>query len=125
MVAIGRMSPRGARNGFTIVELLIVIVVIAILAAVSFVAYSGIQNEAADSAVRSDLSQAGRKAMAAIAKEELQDAYNHAAEIDEVMNTMYSLSSAGYSTSERYPIIALFDQNKWRRNPDTGGVSYI
>lgn len=37
-------------RGFTIVELLIVIVVIAILAAISIVAYSGIQNRARNSA---------------------------------------------------------------------------
>src|SRR5690606_31007093 len=41
--------------GFTIVELLIVIVVIAILAAISVAAYTGIQNRANDSAVHSDL----------------------------------------------------------------------
>lgn len=49
---IGRTN----RQGFTIVELLIVIVVIAILAAISVAAYTGIQNRANDSAVQSDLS---------------------------------------------------------------------
>ena len=38
-------------SGFTIVELLIVIVVIAILAAISLVAYTGVQNSANDAAV--------------------------------------------------------------------------
>lgn len=45
----------GSIRGFTIVELLIVIVVIAILAAISVVAYRGIQDRAADSAVQSDI----------------------------------------------------------------------
>lgn len=48
-----RMKQRA--YGFTIVELLIVIVVLAILAAISVVAYSGIQERASNSAVQSDL----------------------------------------------------------------------
>ena len=46
---------------FTIVELLIVIVVIGILAAISIVAYSGIQNRANDTTVQSDLRNFGMK----------------------------------------------------------------
>ena len=42
-------------SGFTIVELLIVIVVIAILAAISIAAYTNISNRANDAAVQSDL----------------------------------------------------------------------
>lgn len=49
-------------SGFTIVELLIVIVVIAILATVSIVAYNGIQNRAHVSTVQSDFSNAAKKA---------------------------------------------------------------
>ena len=45
------------RAGFTIVELLIVIVVIAILAAISIVAYAGIQDRANKSKVQSDIAQ--------------------------------------------------------------------
>ena len=48
-------------RGFTIVELLIVIVVIAILAAITVVAYNGIQNRARISAVSSALSQTNKK----------------------------------------------------------------
>jgi prepilin-type N-terminal cleavage/methylation domain-containing protein len=42
-------------RGFTIVELLIVIVVIGILAAISIVAYNGVQDRAARSKISSDL----------------------------------------------------------------------
>ena len=47
---------RKATSGFTIVELLIVIVVIAILAAISVVAYNGIQTRARDNVRKADLS---------------------------------------------------------------------
>lgn len=49
------------QNGFTIVELLIVIVVIAILAAITIVAYNGIRERANSSAQKSELSQLQRK----------------------------------------------------------------
>lgn len=48
------------QGGFTIVELLIVIVVIGILAAIVVVAYNGVQKNAQDAAIKSDLSAMGK-----------------------------------------------------------------
>lgn len=49
--------------GFTIVELLIVVVVIAILAAITIVAYNGVANRAKQSAASSAASQAAKKVL--------------------------------------------------------------
>ena len=49
------------KSGFTIVELLIVIVVIGILAAISIVAYNGIQNRANDMVVKQDLASLAKR----------------------------------------------------------------
>jgi len=49
------------RSGFTIVELLIVIVVIGILAAMTIVAFNGIQSRARTTVMQNDIAQAVRK----------------------------------------------------------------
>lgn len=49
------------QKGFTIVELLIVVVIIGILAAIVVVAYNGITSQANDSAVESDLATIAKK----------------------------------------------------------------
>ncbi len=61
---IGEMkwAPR-KQSGFTIVELLIVIVIIAILAAITIVAYNGIQDRAKATSVQSAASQAAKRVM--------------------------------------------------------------
>lgn len=48
-------------RGFTIVELLIVIVVIGILAAIVIVAFNGVQNRGYDASIQSDFSSARKK----------------------------------------------------------------
>lgn len=58
---INHRSIHKPNAGFTIVELLIVIVVIGVLAAISVVAYNGISNKANDAAVQSDIAQIVKK----------------------------------------------------------------
>lgn len=58
------MTKQIKSRGFTIVELLIVIVIIAILAAITIVAYNGIQNRANTSAAQSAASNVAKKAEA-------------------------------------------------------------
>lgn len=55
------MVSSGRTKGFTLIELLIVTVVIAILATISIVAYSGVQQRSRDSATASAASQLSTK----------------------------------------------------------------
>lgn len=49
------------KRGFTVVELLIVIVVIGVLATLTIIAYSGVQDNARRAALQSDLSQSAKR----------------------------------------------------------------
>lgn len=53
-----KMKDKTKQAGFSIIELLVVVIVIGILAAIVMLSYTGIQNGAHDSAVQSDLRQA-------------------------------------------------------------------
>lgn len=53
--------PLDTRKGFTIVELLVVIVVIGILAAISVIAFNGVKNKAVVATLQSDLSNASKQ----------------------------------------------------------------
>lgn len=75
-----------ASDGFTIVELLIVIVIIGILAAITLVAYSGIQQRAKESALKSDLALVSKK-MAA----------------DNALNGSYALTQAAVDGGKGLP----------------------
>lgn len=61
------------QKGFTIVELLIVIVVIAILASITVVAYTGVQNRAKDSAHRQEVAQVEKAILTHAALEARQE----------------------------------------------------
>jgi len=66
---IDSMRQSRYRRGFTIVELLIVIVVIGLLAAIAIVAYSGIRDRAQRAALQSDLASAAKKMQLARAED--------------------------------------------------------
>lgn len=55
MLTFASIFKQKTARGFTIAELLVVIVTIAILASIVVVAYNGIQNNANDAAIKSDL----------------------------------------------------------------------
>jgi prepilin-type N-terminal cleavage/methylation domain-containing protein len=86
------------KSGFTIVELLIVVVVIAVLATITVVAYTNFQERARTSAADSTLTQAAKKLALYKAEQESYPASLDDAGIDsdETIALDYSASSGGY-----------------------------
>lgn len=81
--AIIQISMWAKQKGFTIVELLIVIVVVGILAAITIVAYSGIQDRAQKATLTSDLTNASKQL-----------------KIDQTLNAVYPLTVAAANNNQ-------------------------
>jgi prepilin-type N-terminal cleavage/methylation domain-containing protein len=95
------MWAKKKQSGFTIVELLIVVVVIAILAAITIVAYNGIQQRARASAMVSEVSQVTKKLETyKIQNNDLYPATLSAAGITESSSYQYAYTPS--STRESY-----------------------
>ena len=91
-------------RGFTIVELLIVVVVIAILAAITVVAYSGIQNRTNDTAVQSDLANIAQKYE--LYKLESSSAiYPYGATLNDGIAFRMAISKGSYDLNSNYQLL--------------------
>lgn len=87
-------------SGFTIVELLIVIVVIGILAAITMVSYNGIQNRAHDVAIQSDLKQAYQSVQLSAIDTGIYPEWS-----EDLQGVGVAASGASYDTSIRYNLV--------------------
>ncbi len=97
-------------RGFTIVELLIVIVVIAVLAAITIVAFNGIQDRARASAAQSAASQAVKKVMAyAIDNSDQYPADLSAVGVADSGDTTYQYTSNNAVSPREYCVTATTD----------------
>ncbi len=96
-------------RGFTIVELLIVVVVIAILAAITIVSYNGITNLASDSAVKSSIAQIHKKIQLASVESDGRDI-----ESIDMHELLKGVSASGLDTSLEFPLyVSSPYYNRW------------
>lgn len=113
---------RKSTAGFTIVELLIVIIVIAILAAISIVAYNGIQNMASDAAVQAEINQAYKQGEVARVEEKFSG-FGEEQMLD-YLESNIKLSMRNYHQSETYPFLVLMEYD-WQTQSKTLNVAAV
>lgn len=123
---------RSYRAGFTIVELLIVVVVIAILATITIVSYNGIQRSAAESAIKSDLHNFAQKMELYNAENGAYPAILSADMGISFSRNMYGNDYQGYNLrycintdTNQYIIIANSKEGKYFRYTSDGGLESV
>ncbi len=101
------MKRRAPQTGFTIVELLIVVVVIAILAAITIVSYNGIRDRATISSVQTGLSQANKKLLAyAVTNGDMYPDTLAQAGVADTASVAYQYTSDNSTNPRRYAVTA-------------------
>ncbi len=108
------------KSGFTLVELLIVIVVIAILAAISIVAYNGIQTRTRETVLKTDLSNAAKQMELANA-----DTGSYPSALPNNVTPSQDIVLSLSQTSTGYCINGEYKNNtsiRWRYESTSGGL---
>jgi len=111
------------RPGFTIVELLVVIVVIGILAALTIVAYSGIQSRATVANLSSSLSQTHKKLLAHQIENGSFPMTLTAANINNSANTTYQYSVNNSLSPQTYCVTATSRNVSYRIDSTTTTIA--
>lgn len=126
MITFNKFKQR--QTGFTIVELLIVIVVIGILAAITIVAYSGIQSRAQATAASSVVSQITRKLALYVVDNSEYPADLSVVGITNTSSTSYQYSVNNSTTPQTYCVTATngavsFKASSVTPTPSSGGCA--
>ena len=112
------MLTRRIRRGFTVVELLIVIVVIAILATITLVGYNGIQQRAKKTALTTSLRQASDGALAYNAQNG-----SYPSSLSDINITAAGKITYAYSSdSDSFCVTALYDGTTSYHTDQTGNL---
>lgn len=111
--------------GFTIVELLVVIVVIGILAAITIVAYSGISKKAISSTIQSDLTNASKQLKAFQAVSSTSSFPVSITDCPNPANTNICLKSSGTNSYTNYTVDNSTNPATFSLTESNGTIVYI